>query len=187
MFLSSRKIFKNQVAIERFPSLNFLAMGTSANPAWVYSIRFNSYQLERLIRCFNSITTEKFTSESVTVNSEGSRISRRGPPTYYLANFSRKLHENEEILGRGASFAPPKFATGKLNCSWFQFENYQDKKVFQSKTNRLPVLAVDWNRTRRVVVVIVWTVNERLSCLHNLQMHRSLIQYQLQYQLLNMR
>ena len=39
-----------------------------------------------------------------------------GAPTYYLANFSRKLHENEEILGqRGgrASLAPPlRSATG---------------------------------------------------------------------------
>ena len=33
-----------------------------------------------------------------------------GAPTYYLANFSRKLHENEEILdqrGGRASLAPP--------------------------------------------------------------------------------
>ena len=32
-----------------------------------------------------------------------------GAPTYYLANFSRKLHENEEILGQGgrASLVPP--------------------------------------------------------------------------------
>ena len=33
----------------------------------------------------------------------------RGAPTYYLANFSQKLHENEEILGQrgGASLVPP--------------------------------------------------------------------------------
>ena len=32
-----------------------------------------------------------------------------GVPTYYLASFFRKLHENEEILGRGARIprAPP--------------------------------------------------------------------------------
>ena len=32
-----------------------------------------------------------------------------GAPTYYLVNFSQKLHENEEILGQrgGASLAPP--------------------------------------------------------------------------------
>ena len=32
-----------------------------------------------------------------------------GAPTYYLANFCRKLHENEEILDQrgGASLAPP--------------------------------------------------------------------------------
>ena len=35
-----------------------------------------------------------------------------GVPTYYLANFSGKLHENEEILDRGrASLAPPRSAT----------------------------------------------------------------------------
>ena len=40
-------------------------------------------------------------------SSGGSRIFQRGrqhlegAPTYYLANFSRKLHGNEEILARG--------------------------------------------------------------------------------------
>ena len=38
-------------------------------------------------------------------------LTQEGAPTYYLANFSRKLHENEEILGqRGkgdVSLAPP--------------------------------------------------------------------------------
>ena len=34
----------------------------------------------------------------------GGANPKGGRPTYYLANFSRKLHENEEILGqrRGA-------------------------------------------------------------------------------------
>ena len=49
------------------------------------------------------------------LHSGGSRISQRGganpkggAPTYYLPNFPRKLHENEEILtGGGASLAPP--------------------------------------------------------------------------------
>ena len=31
---------------------------------------------------------------------EGALIPKGGAPTYYLANFSRKLHENEEILGQ---------------------------------------------------------------------------------------
>ena len=36
-----------------------------------------------------------------------------GVPIYYLANFSLKLHENEEILDRGreASLTPPRHAT----------------------------------------------------------------------------
>ena len=38
----------------------------------------------------------------------------RGAPTYYLAIFSRKLHENEETLGGGASLAPPRSANLKL-------------------------------------------------------------------------
>ena len=41
---------------------------------------------------------------------EGALTPKEGVPTYYLANFSRKLHENEEILGqrgRRASLAPP--------------------------------------------------------------------------------
>ena len=33
----------------------------------------------------------------------GSANPKGGVPTYYLANFSRKLHENEEILGRGGA------------------------------------------------------------------------------------
>ena len=40
---------------------------------------------------------------------EGALTPKGGAPTYNLANFSRKLHENEEILGRAgrASLAPP--------------------------------------------------------------------------------
>ena len=30
---------------------------------------------------------------------KGTRQPRKGAPTYYLANFSQKLQENEEILG----------------------------------------------------------------------------------------
>ena len=40
----------------------------------------------------------------------GGTNPRGGAPTYYLVNFSQKLHENEEILGqRGARVprAPP--------------------------------------------------------------------------------
>ena len=37
---------------------------------------------------------------------EGALTPKGGPPTYYLANFSRKLHENEEILGRGGGARP---------------------------------------------------------------------------------
>ena len=40
-----------------------------------------------------------------------------GAPTYYLAIFSRKLHENEEILGRGgASLAPLLRSTTASHC-----------------------------------------------------------------------
>ena len=46
----------------------------------------------------------------------GGANPKGGVPTYYLANFSRKLHENEETLGQGggcASLAPPlRSATG---------------------------------------------------------------------------
>ena len=34
---------------------------------------------------------------------EGALAPKGGAPNYYLANFSRKLHENEEILGRGGA------------------------------------------------------------------------------------
>ena len=33
---------------------------------------------------------------------EGALTPKEGAPTYYLANFSQKLHENDEILSRGA-------------------------------------------------------------------------------------
>ena len=38
----------------------------------------------------------------------GGRQPLRGAPTYYLTNFSQKLHENKEILAGGASLAPPR-------------------------------------------------------------------------------
>ena len=38
---------------------------------------------------------------------KGGDVKPGGAPTYYLANFSRKLHENEEILGqRGGACIP---------------------------------------------------------------------------------
>ena len=52
-------------------------------------------------------------SGSGPVSSGGSRISQRrgayhkgGVPTDYLANFSQKLHENEEILGQRGAHIP---------------------------------------------------------------------------------
>ena len=38
-----------------------------------------------------------------------------GAPAYYLANFSQKLHENEEILARGEGYAPPDPPLFSLN------------------------------------------------------------------------
>ena len=53
---------------------------------------------------------------------EGVRQPRRGAPTYYLTNFFRKLHENEEMLvqrwGRASLEFPLRSATDsghKLN------------------------------------------------------------------------
>ena len=61
---------------------------------------------------------------------EGALIPKGGAPTYYLANFSRKLHENEEILGqRGARVprAPLRSATGHLqNESPFKHDGSYD-------------------------------------------------------------
>ena len=53
----------------------------------------------------------------------GGANPKGGAPTYYLANFPQKLHENEEILGGGcASLAPPldpplNFDTFKKQCT----------------------------------------------------------------------
>ena len=41
----------------------------------------------------------------------GGANPRGGAPTYYLVNFSRKLHENEEILSRGGRAPPLRSAT----------------------------------------------------------------------------
>ena len=38
----------------------------------------------------------------------GSANPKGGAPTYYLANFSRKLHENEEILDQRGSARPSR-------------------------------------------------------------------------------
>ena len=57
----------------------------------------------------------------------GSRISQRGTPTlrgaptYYLANFSRKLHENEQNFGTGAAWGtrandPPMYTDISFDC-----------------------------------------------------------------------
>ena len=51
----------------------------------------------------NLISGESRISQGRGANPKG------GTPTYYLANFSQKMHENEEILGRGGRVprAPP--------------------------------------------------------------------------------
>ena len=69
--------------------------------------------IESLIYHFG-IISETLHQVLLTFSSGGSRISQRrganpkgGAPTYYLANFSQKLHENEEILGqRGGARVP---------------------------------------------------------------------------------
>ena len=50
---------------------------------------------------------------------EEGALAQKGAPTYYLANFSRKLHENEEILGQkgGVPRAPLDPPLVYLNCS----------------------------------------------------------------------
>ena len=51
------------------------------------------------------------------VYSGGSRIYQRGAPTYYLAIFFQKMHENEEILGPPRAHVPhalPRSANGLL-------------------------------------------------------------------------
>ena len=52
----------------------------------------------------------------------GGTNPKGGAPTYYFANFSRKLHENEEILGqRGARVPcdpPLRSATANTELFW---------------------------------------------------------------------
>ena len=44
----------------------------------------------------------KLASGGSRISQTGAPILEGGAPTYYLANFSRKLHENEDILGQSA-------------------------------------------------------------------------------------
>ena len=53
--------------------------------------------------CFGSVADPGF-FRGEGANPKGGR----GAPTYYLANFSQKLHENEEILGRGGGRRVPR-------------------------------------------------------------------------------
>ena len=46
---------------------------------------------------------------NICIFSGGSRISQSGAPTYYMAKFSRKLFENEEIVVHRAPLDPPLF------------------------------------------------------------------------------
>ena len=39
---------------------------------------------------------------------EGALTPKGGAPTYYLVNFSQKLHENEEILGQRGGAHPSR-------------------------------------------------------------------------------
>ena len=55
--------------------------------------------------------------------------------TYYLANFYRKLHENEEILGREASLTSPRFATRQPSQT-----NYQPVRIEYSSVRVLKIL-----------------------------------------------
>ena len=49
---------------------------------------------------------------------EGALTPKGGAPTYYLANFSRKLHENEEILGqRGVRVPHAPLRSATATCT----------------------------------------------------------------------
>ena len=43
----------------------------------------------------------------------GGANPRGGTPTYYLTNFSRKLHENKEILAQKGSLLDPPLGNAK--------------------------------------------------------------------------
>ena len=45
----------------------------------------------------------------------GGGANPKGAQTYYLANFSRKLHENKEILGRGGARGTRQFEPVNVN------------------------------------------------------------------------
>ena len=91
-------------------------------------------------------STWKNTVALINPTFDGSRISqRREPtpertPTYYLANFSWKLHKNEDILGRGASLArpldPPLLATTKTTVILINHDNWDALGVNESLLHR---------------------------------------------------
>ena len=81
----------------------------------IYSPHYNLFHLFIMIYVVGLCSTKTHNIHNTVADP---RISQRrgaltpkgGAPTYYLANFSRKLHENEEIFGPEegrASLAPP--------------------------------------------------------------------------------
>ena len=72
----------------------------------------------------------------------GGANPKGGAPTYYLANFSWQLHENEEILGqrgRRVSLAPPPLdlpllthadnqVCSKMRYFWTDYSGFSDLK-----------------------------------------------------------
>ena len=66
----------------------------------------------------------------------GALTPKGGAPTYYLVNFSRKLHKNEEILGQGGArpsrppLDPPLICGKWLNCEPERTSRVEDTGIF---------------------------------------------------------
>ena len=78
-------------------------------------------------------------------------LSREVAPTYYLTNFSWKLHENEKKNGpgRGTSLVPPKSATVLCN-NHCRPVNRKVRPVWIIKTK-----LIEWRQTSLFQVIVV--------------------------------
>ena len=74
----------------------------------LYSKAYALYSKPEFFKHVDYVLTQ-VSSGGPRFSPRGGANSRGGAPTYYLANFSRKLHENKEILGpRGGGARVPR-------------------------------------------------------------------------------
>ena len=86
-------------------------------------IFFKKPVLFSLVLNFSFLSKWYLSSGGSRNSQKGCANPRGGSQTYYLANFSWKLHENEDILGGGCASLPSSGSVSKASC----YSNYPAK------------------------------------------------------------